>query len=49
MYWQKMAEQMAEQVVAIQNAAEESDCHCDSDCDLLVLRPSANQTSEARV
>ena len=32
-----MAKQMAEQVVAIQNAAEESGC--DSDCDLLVTDP----------
>ena len=33
MYWQKMAEQ----VVVIQNATEESDC--DSDCDQLVIDP----------
>ena len=42
MHWQKMAEQVA----AIQNAAEESDC--DSDIGSISNRPSDSQTSEAR-
>ena len=37
MYWQKMADQMAERVVAVQNAAEKSDSG--SDCGLLVTDP----------
>ena len=47
-HWDKlteMAEQMAEQILTIQDAAEENDR--DSDSESVSSRPSARQTSEA--